>query len=277
MAETNVPVKLSELREGYDYASIGMELDAQAYVGLDTGKVYFRGDGMPEEENLPEEVEDSGRFVPVPHKYDLDLGKHLVFDFVHRELLDDADRVHDLFRRRGAYSRFKDLLVRRGKLDRWHEYEDRVTDQRLREWCEAHEIAFIDDRPGISALPEPGSMYIPVNFDEKFTRFKDRWSPKIVAQMNDYHFKLVKIEGEFVWHSHADTDEAFIVLDGEMTIRFRDGEVTLRPGEMYVVPKGIEHNPVAVKECQIMLIEKAGTVNTGDANSKLTAPDDAWI
>jgi len=119
--------------------------------------------------------------------------------------------------------------------------------------------------------------YTAVNLAEKFSRFADQWSPKIVAQMNDYHFKLVKIEGEFVWHSHADTDEVFIVLDGEMTIGFRDGEVRLRAGEMFVIPKGVEHRPFAEHECRMMLVEPAGTTNTGDVASALTAPDGIWI
>ncbi len=94
--------------------------------------------------------------------------------------------------------------------------------------------------------------------------------------MNDTHLKLAKIEGEFVWHSHPGTDEVFLVLDGEMTIRFRDGEVDLRAGELYVVPRGVEHRPVAERECHILLIEPAGTVNTGDAGGERTA-DAAWI
>src|SRR5439155_20771939 len=117
----------------------------------------------------------------------------------------------------------------------------------------------------------------PINFAEKFSKFSDHWSPRIIAQMNDYHFKLVKIQGEFVWHSHADTDEVFIVLDGEMTISFRDGKVVLRSGEMFVVPKGLEHKPSANRECSIMLVESAGTVNTGDVQSDLTAKDGLWI
>jgi mannose-6-phosphate isomerase-like protein (cupin superfamily) len=118
--------------------------------------------------------------------------------------------------------------------------------------------------------------YTPTNFAEKFAKFDQRWSPKIIAQMNDYQFKLVKIEGDFVWHSHADTDEVFIVLEGEVTIHFRDGAVTLRAGEMFVVPRGVEHKPFAARECQLMLVEPAGTVNTGDARSALTARDE-WI
>jgi mannose-6-phosphate isomerase-like protein (cupin superfamily) len=119
--------------------------------------------------------------------------------------------------------------------------------------------------------------YAPINLEDKLRIFSDQWSPKIVAQMNDYHLKLAKIEGEFVWHSHPETDEVFLVLDGEMTIGFRDGEVRLRPGEMYVVPKGVEHRPVAEEECKILLIEPARTVNTGDAGGEMTSEDGAWI
>jgi len=95
--------------------------------------------------------------------------------------------------------------------------------------------------------------------------------------LNDYHFKLVKFQGDFVWHSHADTDEAFVVLDGEMSIEFRDGKVDLRAGEMFVVPKGVEHKPFAEAECKAMLVEPAGTINTGDAGGDLTAEDNVWI
>jgi mannose-6-phosphate isomerase-like protein (cupin superfamily) len=116
-----------------------------------------------------------------------------------------------------------------------------------------------------------------INFDEKLASFSEHWSPKIVARMNDYHFKLVKFQGEFVWHKHDETDEVFIVLDGEMAIDFRDGPVELRPGEMIVVPRGIEHRPHAEKECQVLLVEPAGTVNTGDAGGELTAAKDVWI
>ena len=95
--------------------------------------------------------------------------------------------------------------------------------------------------------------------------------------MNDYHFKLARIQGEFVWHSHQETDEVFIVLDGEMRIAFRDAEVELRAGEMFVVPKGVEHRPSAEAECRIMLVEPAGTINTGDAGGDLTVEENEWI
>ena len=116
-----------------------------------------------------------------------------------------------------------------------------------------------------------------INLADKFSKFSEHWSPKIVARMNDYEFKLVKLQGEFVWHSHADTDEVFIVVDGEMTLHLRDGDVRLRAGEMFVVPKGVEHKPAAVAECRVMLVETAGTVNTGDAVSDRTAAVDAVV
>lgn len=117
----------------------------------------------------------------------------------------------------------------------------------------------------------------PINFQEKFSLFTEQWSPRVIAQLNDYQFKLARAEGEFVWHSHAETDEAFIVLEGEMQILFRDGEVSLKAGEMFVVPQGIEHKPVAESECKILLIEPTGIVNTGDTSSELTADNDVWI
>ena len=119
--------------------------------------------------------------------------------------------------------------------------------------------------------------YAPVNLNEKLGKFSERWSPKIIAQMNDYHFKLAKFAGEFVWHSHAETDEVFIVLDGEVLIEFRDGSVRLKAGEMCVVPKGVEHRPSADSECSVMLVEPAGTRNTGDVANELTAEDNVWL
>jgi mannose-6-phosphate isomerase-like protein (cupin superfamily) len=119
--------------------------------------------------------------------------------------------------------------------------------------------------------------YRAINFREKLAKFSDEWAPKVVAQMNDYQFKLVKIEGEFVWHSHEDTDDVFIVRDGEMTIELRDGRVDLKAGEMFVVPKGVEHKPVAAGQCKLLLVEPAGTINTGDAGGEMTAADNVWI
>jgi len=119
--------------------------------------------------------------------------------------------------------------------------------------------------------------YEPINFAEKFGLFAKQWQPKVVAEMNDYQFKLVKLEGDFVWHDHPDTDEAFIVLDGVLRIDFRDGSVQLRAGEMFVVPKGLEHKPFAEKEVRLMLIEPRGVLNTGKAGGDRTAANDVWI
>ena len=121
------------------------------------------------------------------------------------------------------------------------------------------------------------SAYAPLNFRAKLACFRDHWSPRVIAEMNDYQFKLVKVEGEFVWHDHEHTDEAFVVLDGELTIEFRDGAVSLSAGEMYVVPKGVEHRPVAEQECHLLLIEPRGVTNTGAAGGELTAEQDVWV
>jgi mannose-6-phosphate isomerase-like protein (cupin superfamily) len=119
--------------------------------------------------------------------------------------------------------------------------------------------------------------YQPINFEEKLRKFSEQWSPRIIAQLNDYHFKLAKVQGEFVWHDHPETDEVFIVIKGHLDIFFRDGKVPLKEGEMFVVPKGVEHKPVAEDECHILLIEPAGTVNTGSIVDVKTAPNDVWI
>jgi len=119
--------------------------------------------------------------------------------------------------------------------------------------------------------------YSSINFEHKFGLFSDTWSPRVIAELNDYQFKLARAHGEFTWHSHADTDEAFIVLEGRLVIEFRDGQVELDGGEMFVVPRGVEHRPVAESEVRLLLIEPRGVVNTGDAGGELTAPGDAWV
>src|SRR6476646_11600315 len=107
--------------------------------------------------------------------------------------------------------------------------------------------------------------YRAINLKDKLSGFSEHFAPKIIAQMNDYHLKLVKALGEFTWHSHPETDEVFLILAGTLKIEFRDGAVDLKAGEMFVIPKGVEHKPVAASECHLMLIEPAGTINTGDA------------
>ena len=116
-----------------------------------------------------------------------------------------------------------------------------------------------------------------INLKEKLSKFSDHWSPKVIAEMNDYQFKLVKIQGEFVWHNHDDTDETFIVIEGEMKIEFENETLELNEGDMFVVPKGIEHKPWAENECKVMIIEPRGVLNTGSSKSDLTASNDVWI
>lgn len=106
-----------------------------------------------------------------------------------------------------------------------------------------------------------------INLAEKLAQFDDHWSPRTVAQLNTYDIMVVKVLGEFVWHTHPDTDDFFLVLKGRLTIRLRDREVALGPGELFVVPRGVEHQPYAEEECHLLLIEPTGTPNTGDATT----------
>ena len=117
----------------------------------------------------------------------------------------------------------------------------------------------------------------PINLAAKLATFAEPWTPRVVAEMNDYQFKLVKLAGDFVWHKHEDTDEVFIVLAGEMEIGFRDRDVTVRTGELFVIPKGAEHITRARRECHAMIVEPRGVVNTGDAGGELTARNDVWV
>lgn len=120
--------------------------------------------------------------------------------------------------------------------------------------------------------------YSPINFAQKLKLFDEHWSPKVIAEMNDYQFKIVKLLGEFVWHKHEDTDETFMVLEGQLKIEFRDGLVEIGAGEMFVVPKGVEHKPIANEEVKALIIEPRGVVNTGaETESDLTADNDVWI
>ena len=119
--------------------------------------------------------------------------------------------------------------------------------------------------------------YKSINFKQKLGLFSEQWKPKVVAEMNDYQFKVVKLQGDFDWHKHQDTDETFIVVEGDLRIDFRDGAVHIAAGEMYVVPKGVEHKPYAEREVKLLLIEPRGVLNTGDERSERTAQNDVWI
>lgn len=116
-----------------------------------------------------------------------------------------------------------------------------------------------------------------INLQEKFDRFDVLWSPMIVSQLNDSFVKLAKLKGEFVWHNHEDEDEMFFVVSGDLTILLRDGEVNLSPGEMVIIPKGVEHKPVAAEEVQVMLLELKTTKHTGQVESELTKTVEEWI
>jgi mannose-6-phosphate isomerase-like protein (cupin superfamily) len=119
--------------------------------------------------------------------------------------------------------------------------------------------------------------YKAINFQQKFGLFDEQWKPKVVAEMNDYQFKIAKLQGYFVWHDHKDTDETFIVLDGVLRIDFRDGCVEIGAGEMFVVPRGVEHKPYAEREVKLLLIEPRGVLNTGEAGGERTALNDVWV
>lgn len=117
-----------------------------------------------------------------------------------------------------------------------------------------------------------------INLRDKLNLFSEQWSPKIIAETDGFQFKLAKLQGDFVWHSHPETDEAFYIIEGQLRIDFRDGSVSLGAGEMLVVPKGVEHKPYAEKECHVMVLVREGTVNTGNApKSDLTAGTRDWI
>jgi mannose-6-phosphate isomerase-like protein (cupin superfamily) len=116
-----------------------------------------------------------------------------------------------------------------------------------------------------------------INFSQKFELFDEQWQPKVIAELNNYQFKLVKLKGDFIWHNHKETDEAFVVIDGVLRIDFRDGSVDVSAGEMFVVPKGIEHKPYAQNEVKLLLIEPRGVLNTGHQGSERTAENDVWI
>ena len=116
-----------------------------------------------------------------------------------------------------------------------------------------------------------------INIKQKFSKFSEYWSPKVLAEMNDYEFKIARIKGEFIWHNHSETDEVFIVIEGSMKILLKGETIKLSKGDLYVVPKGMDHKPVAEKECKLMLVELKGTKNTGSETHKLTAEDNQWI
>jgi mannose-6-phosphate isomerase-like protein (cupin superfamily) len=123
--------------------------------------------------------------------------------------------------------------------------------------------------------PEPAANPAPIDLTERFSRFTEQWAPKRIATVNDYDVRIAKVQGEFVWHTHPDTDEFFFVVAGDLTIRLRtveygEQEVSLAPGQLYVVPRGVEHCPVAADEASILMFEPSGEPNTGDVGGERT-------
>ncbi len=116
-----------------------------------------------------------------------------------------------------------------------------------------------------------------INLVQKFSLFDEYWKPKIVGELNDAYIKVVKLKGEFVWHQHATEDELFLLIEGRLRILLRDGEVNLAPGELVIIPKGIEHCPVADEEAQVVLMEPKTTLNTGEVNNERTVIKPEWI
>ncbi|MFP6561974.1 cupin domain-containing protein [Paraburkholderia sp. B3] len=128
-----------------------------------------------------------------------------------------------------------------------------------------------------SRTPERRGQGQTIDLLDKIRRIEGHWQPRVVAEMNDYQFKVVKLLGDFIWHTHSDTDETFIVLEGTLRIDLRDGAIELRAGEMAVVPKGVEHKPYAQAEVKLLLIEPRGVVNTGETENDRTVENDIWI
>ena len=117
-----------------------------------------------------------------------------------------------------------------------------------------------------------------INITQKLKKISEYWSPKVIAEMNDYQFKLAKVKNEFVWHKHEDTDETFFIVNGQLTIELKKMEkIILNKGDMVVIPKGVEHKPIATEECEIMLIEPNKTINTGNVKNEMTTKNDQWI
>ena len=121
------------------------------------------------------------------------------------------------------------------------------------------------------------NMNTPINLQSKFDLFTEFWSPKVIAELNDYQLKLVKLKGQFTWHEHKETDEVFLVIEGSMGIEFKDNKVILKEGEMIVVKKGEQHKPFAFEECKVLIIEPRGVINTGDSGGNLSSENDVWI
>ena len=275
-----------------DYTDLASFIDSHdqpgAFLDPETGEIYpsfdyevLGPDGEPvdmeEVDWLPVGGEGSGA------AYDdmVDFAEAVADPGVRRKLTDSL-------RGRGAFRRFKDTMWHQPEeIGRaWNRYRDGRAELRALDWLLREDLvaeAEVDAarrqvlivlEEALAQVGQRQGTGIVVDLAEKLGQISEQWSPKTVARLNDYEVKLVKLQGEFVWHSHEDTDELFLVVDGRLTIRLRDDDVVLGPGQLYVVPAGVEHCPVTDGEVSAMLIEPAGVVNTGDADTDRTAVPD---
>lgn len=193
-----------------------------------------------------------------------ELGDHSYYAYL---VVDDLETHYERAKANGAE------ILKHPRVEPWgmKEFAIRTVD--------GHRIMIGQDLDTTSDSPDDlrPARHQSINFDRKFDLFEELWTPKVIAEMNDYQFKLVRIRGDFIWHQHGETDEAFVVLAGNLRIDFRDGSVDVGPGEMYVVPKGVEHKPFAAEEARLLLIEPRGVLNTGEEGGERTAENDVWI
>lgn len=281
-----------------DVDMIEMALGSQdwpgGYLDPETGTVYpaFQGevigdDGDPID---PEEGEDWIAIEPEgsqePYQDMVEFAEQVTDPGLRRSL----DRALE---GKGAFRRFRTVMYEDAPEETsraWNDFRNARSELRALRWLADQDVVDAEELgerirqvEEASQLTPPPTVTPPgtatrVDLAEKLSLFSEHWLPKVVARLNDYEIKLVKVKGEFVWHSHADTDELFLVIEGTLTIQLRDGDVTLRPGQLYVVPRGVEHRPVADGEVAAMLIEPSGVVNTGDAQSgDLSAAEDTSL
>lgn len=281
-----------------DVDMIEMALGSQdwpgGYLDPQTGDVYpaFQGEVIGDDDE-PTDPDDHDWVAIAPE------GSQEPY----QDMVDFAECVTDPGLRRsleralegkGAFRRFRTVMMEDAPEETsraWNAYRNSRSELRALRWLADQELVDPDELGDrIRMVEEAASLPAPlptatvpgtgrkVDIAERLSLFSDHWSPKVVARLNDYEIKLVKVKGEFVWHSHPETDELFLVIEGTLTIQFRDGDVTLGPGQLYVVPRGVEHRPVAEGEVAAMLIEPSGVTNTGAAEpGELTAPYDTSL
>jgi mannose-6-phosphate isomerase-like protein (cupin superfamily) len=280
-----------------DVDMIEMALGAQdwpgGYLDPETGTVYpaFQGevigdDGDPTDPDDHEWIAIEPEGSREPYEDMVEFAEQVTDPGLRRSL----DRALE---GKGAFRRFRRVMYEDAPEETsraWNAFRNARSEVRALRWLADQDVVDARELGERIRLAEEASLLTPlptvaapgtgtkVDIAEKLSLFSEHWSPKVVARLNDYEIKLVKVKGEFVWHSHSDTDELFLVIEGTLTIQLREGDVTLRPGQLYVVPRGVEHRPVADGEVAAMLIEPSGVVNTGDTEpGDLTATHDVSL